>query len=139
LCIDGGYEICAEMYNKNILAPLATFIPKVRFSGRFNTVLRAAAPEPTHGPGPANVRSFSFFYYLFLFLDFVDFGAIYRISKDGARERAEGRIRICRECHYHLVVSLVSFECCKRARVLGRRPSSPVRRPTQARSVAVPV
>jgi hypothetical protein len=30
LCIDGGYEICAEMYNKNILAPLATFIPKVR-------------------------------------------------------------------------------------------------------------
>ena len=29
LCIDGGYEICAEMYNKNILAPLATFIPKV--------------------------------------------------------------------------------------------------------------
>ena len=30
LCIDGGYDICAEMYNKNILAPLATFIPKVR-------------------------------------------------------------------------------------------------------------
>ncbi|KAI0003848.1 armadillo-type protein [Russula compacta] len=29
LCIDGGYEICAEMYNKNILAPLATFIPKI--------------------------------------------------------------------------------------------------------------
>lgn len=29
LCIDGGYEICAEMYNKNILAPLKTFIPKV--------------------------------------------------------------------------------------------------------------
>ena len=29
LCIDGGYDICAEMYNKNILAPLATFIPKV--------------------------------------------------------------------------------------------------------------
>jgi hypothetical protein len=30
LCIDGGYDICAEMYNKNILAPLKTFIPKVR-------------------------------------------------------------------------------------------------------------
>jgi hypothetical protein len=30
LCIDGGYEIGAEMYNKNILAPLAMFIPKVR-------------------------------------------------------------------------------------------------------------
>lgn len=29
LCIDGGYDICAEMYNKNILAPLRTFPPKV--------------------------------------------------------------------------------------------------------------
>ncbi|KAF8506519.1 ARM repeat-containing protein [Russula emetica] len=29
LCIDGGYEICAEMYNKNILAPLSTFVPKI--------------------------------------------------------------------------------------------------------------
>ncbi|KAF9074932.1 ARM repeat-containing protein [Rhodocollybia butyracea] len=29
LCIDGGYDICAEMYNKNILTPLKTFIPKV--------------------------------------------------------------------------------------------------------------
>ena len=29
LCIDGGYDICAEMYNKNILVPLKTFIPKV--------------------------------------------------------------------------------------------------------------
>ncbi|KAH0838109.1 ARM repeat-containing protein [Lanmaoa asiatica] len=29
LCIDGGYDICAEMYNKNILAPLRTFVPKV--------------------------------------------------------------------------------------------------------------
>lgn len=29
LCIDGGYEICAEMYNKNILVPLSTFVPKV--------------------------------------------------------------------------------------------------------------
>ncbi|KAI0032161.1 ARM repeat-containing protein [Vararia minispora EC-137] len=29
LCIDGGYDICAEMYNKNILAPLQTFIPKI--------------------------------------------------------------------------------------------------------------
>jgi hypothetical protein len=28
LCIDGGYDICAEMYNKNILAPLTTFVPK---------------------------------------------------------------------------------------------------------------
>ncbi|KAJ8596260.1 ARM repeat-containing protein [Rhizopogon salebrosus TDB-379] len=29
LCIDGGYDICAEMYNKNILAPLTTFVPKI--------------------------------------------------------------------------------------------------------------
>jgi|SRR6266498_3894341 len=29
LCIDGGYDVCAEMYNKNILTPLKTFIPKV--------------------------------------------------------------------------------------------------------------
>jgi hypothetical protein len=29
LCIDGGYDICAEMYNKNILAPLKSFVPKV--------------------------------------------------------------------------------------------------------------
>ena len=29
LCIDGGFDICAEMYNKNILAPLRAFIPKV--------------------------------------------------------------------------------------------------------------
>ncbi|KAI0053405.1 ARM repeat-containing protein [Auriscalpium vulgare] len=29
LCIDGGYEICAEMFNKNIIAPLRTFIPKI--------------------------------------------------------------------------------------------------------------
>lgn len=29
LCIDGGFDICAEMYNKNILTPLKSFIPKV--------------------------------------------------------------------------------------------------------------
>lgn len=29
LCIDGGYDICAEMYNKHIMAPLTTFIPKI--------------------------------------------------------------------------------------------------------------
>lgn len=30
LCIDGGHELCGEMYNKNILAPLKTFVPKAR-------------------------------------------------------------------------------------------------------------
>ncbi|KAF8665307.1 hypothetical protein AX16_000327 [Volvariella volvacea WC 439] len=29
LCIDGGYDICAEMYNKNILTPLKSFVPKI--------------------------------------------------------------------------------------------------------------
>ncbi|KAK7695114.1 hypothetical protein QCA50_002304 [Cerrena zonata] len=29
LCIDGGYDICGEMYNKNIIAPLKTFVPKI--------------------------------------------------------------------------------------------------------------
>ncbi|KAA1467810.1 ARM repeat-containing protein [Dentipellis sp. KUC8613] len=29
LCVDGGYDICAEMYNKHIIAPLQTFIPKI--------------------------------------------------------------------------------------------------------------
>ncbi|KIJ54300.1 hypothetical protein M422DRAFT_154105 [Sphaerobolus stellatus SS14] len=29
LCIDGGYDICAEMYNKNIMAPLRTFPAKI--------------------------------------------------------------------------------------------------------------
>lgn len=29
LCIDGGHDICAEMYNKNILAPLRLFPSKI--------------------------------------------------------------------------------------------------------------
>lgn len=29
LCIDGGYDICGEMYNKNILTPLKAFVSKV--------------------------------------------------------------------------------------------------------------
>jgi hypothetical protein len=28
LCVDGGYDICGEMYNKNILVPLKSFVPK---------------------------------------------------------------------------------------------------------------
>jgi hypothetical protein len=47
LCIDGGYEICAEMYNKNILAPLSTFVPKVCV---FDTRPKTMLPErPTLG------------------------------------------------------------------------------------------
>jgi hypothetical protein len=29
LCIDGGYDICAEMFNKNIMASLRSFVPKI--------------------------------------------------------------------------------------------------------------
>ncbi|TBU46133.1 ARM repeat-containing protein [Dichomitus squalens] len=29
LCVDGGFDICAEMYNKNILAPLKIYVPKI--------------------------------------------------------------------------------------------------------------
>ena len=46
LCIDGGYDICAEMYNKHIMSPLMTFIPKVRglASMMFRLVFIMAAP-----------------------------------------------------------------------------------------------
>ncbi|KAF8910080.1 armadillo-type protein [Gymnopilus junonius] len=48
LCIDGGYDICAEMYNKNILAPLKMFIPKI------STTLSQFLDTPTSSP--ENVR-----------------------------------------------------------------------------------
>lgn len=31
LCVDGGPDICGEMYNKQILTPLKTFVPKVLY------------------------------------------------------------------------------------------------------------
>jgi hypothetical protein len=51
LCIDGGYEICAEMYNKNILAPLSTFVPKVCLCDF------TRAPKP-HCPNDLSVYSY---------------------------------------------------------------------------------
>ncbi|KAF8971665.1 armadillo-type protein [Flammula alnicola] len=44
LCIDGGYDICAEMYNKNILTPLKTFIPKI------STTLAQFLEQPKTSP-----------------------------------------------------------------------------------------
>ncbi|KAG6919037.1 hypothetical protein DXG01_009747 [Tephrocybe rancida] len=44
LCIDGGYDICAEMYNKNILVPWKTFIPKI--SNTLAQYLEGAAATP---------------------------------------------------------------------------------------------
>ena len=84
LCIDGGYEICAEMYNKNILAPLSTFVPKVCLCD----FTRASKP---HCPNDLYLSVYSdwavqltlvgFFFHL---LDFIDFGAIYRLPQNGA-------------------------------------------------------
>ncbi|KAI5117703.1 hypothetical protein M0805_003193 [Coniferiporia weirii] len=44
LCIDGGFDICAEMYNKNILTPLKTFIPKI--SGALHQLVTSASSAP---------------------------------------------------------------------------------------------
>ncbi|EGO02511.1 hypothetical protein SERLA73DRAFT_175968 [Serpula lacrymans var. lacrymans S7.3] len=44
LCIDGGHEICAEMFNKNILAPLKTFVPKM------STILSQFLGSPKTAP-----------------------------------------------------------------------------------------
>ncbi|CAE6451747.1 unnamed protein product [Rhizoctonia solani] len=48
LCIDGGFEICAEMFNKGIMGPLTEFIPKL--STTLQNVLEnpKAAPEKVH-------------------------------------------------------------------------------------------
>ncbi|KAF8274277.1 ARM repeat-containing protein [Lactarius quietus] len=54
LCIDGGYEICAEMYNKNILAPLATFIPKI------SSVLSQYVDSPKTAPENAQKVVYEF-------------------------------------------------------------------------------
>ncbi|KAF4604783.1 hypothetical protein EYR40_003565 [Pleurotus pulmonarius] len=44
LCIDGGFDICAEMYNKNILTPLKSFIPKI--SSTLSQFLAAPSTAP---------------------------------------------------------------------------------------------
>lgn len=54
LCIDGGYDICAEMYNKNILAPLATFIPKI------SSVLAQYVDSPKTAPENAQKVVYEF-------------------------------------------------------------------------------
>ncbi|EJD54408.1 ARM repeat-containing protein [Auricularia subglabra TFB-10046 SS5] len=54
LCIDGGYEICAEMFNKNIMAPLKTFIPKI------STVLGQLLENPKSAPENAQKLAYEF-------------------------------------------------------------------------------
>ncbi|KAK2461461.1 hypothetical protein APHAL10511_005924 [Amanita phalloides] len=52
LCIDGGYEICAEMYNKSVLVPLQTFVPKI--STTLSQILES------HKTAPENVQKVAY-------------------------------------------------------------------------------
>ncbi|KAI0334008.1 ARM repeat-containing protein [Cubamyces sp. BRFM 1775] len=54
LCIDGGFDICAEMFNKNILAPLKTFIPKI------STTLSQYIASPKDSPENAQKLVYEF-------------------------------------------------------------------------------
>ncbi|KAF7326405.1 ARM repeat-containing protein [Mycena venus] len=54
LCIDGGYDICAEMYNKSILVPLRTFVPKV------STTLSQYLDGPQNAPENAQKLVYEF-------------------------------------------------------------------------------
>ena len=50
LCIDGGHELCGEMYNKNVLAPLKAFVPKARsiftFAGLYSDFTSKDSSNP---------------------------------------------------------------------------------------------
>ncbi|KAJ7471753.1 armadillo-type protein [Mycena latifolia] len=54
LCIDGGYDICAEMYNKSILVPLRTFVPKL------STTLSQYLDGPKNAPDNAQKLVYEF-------------------------------------------------------------------------------
>ncbi|KAJ7916498.1 hypothetical protein B0H13DRAFT_363355 [Mycena leptocephala] len=54
LCIDGGYDICAEMYNKSILVPLRTFVPKI------STTLSQYLDGPQNAPENAQKLVYEF-------------------------------------------------------------------------------
>ncbi|KAL1951704.1 hypothetical protein VTO73DRAFT_853 [Trametes versicolor] len=54
LCIDGGFDICAEMFNKNILAPLKTFVPKI------STTLSQFLASPKDAPENAQQLVYEF-------------------------------------------------------------------------------
>ncbi|KLO07006.1 ARM repeat-containing protein [Schizopora paradoxa] len=44
LCIDAGYDVCAEMFNKNIISPLKDLIPKI------SSALDKLVTSPTSAP-----------------------------------------------------------------------------------------
>ncbi|TCD71129.1 hypothetical protein EIP91_012077 [Steccherinum ochraceum] len=54
LCIDGGYDICGEMYNKNILSPLKSFVPKI------STTLSQFLENPQDAPENAQKLVYEF-------------------------------------------------------------------------------
>ena len=61
LCIDGGHELCGEMYNKNVLAPLKTFVPKARerfsLAGLRSDVTSKDSPNPIAVSGEPKICS----------------------------------------------------------------------------------
>lgn len=84
MCIDGGHELCGEMYNKNVLAPLKTFVPKAR--------------EPLTVAG--------------LYSDFTSKDSSNPLTilgepKIGARACAEDRVRVGRQCYHDVLVFIV--------------------------------
>ncbi|KAF8527379.1 ARM repeat-containing protein [Hysterangium stoloniferum] len=54
LCVDGGYDICAEMFNKNMLAPLRAFPAKV------SATLRQLLENPKSAPDGARRLVYEF-------------------------------------------------------------------------------
>ncbi|CAE7053584.1 unnamed protein product, partial [Rhizoctonia solani] len=54
LCIDGGFEICAEMFNKGIIGPLTEFIPKL------STTLQNVLENPKSAPEKAQELVYEF-------------------------------------------------------------------------------
>jgi len=74
------------MYNKNVLAPLKTFIPKARkslvFAVSYSDFTSKDSPNPITVSGKPKIRT---------------------------RERPEDRVRVGRQRYYHVLVFIVSY------------------------------
>jgi hypothetical protein len=109
-------ETCVSMVDMKFVQRCTTKIYSrhyQRLCPKYAYVILHAAPKPNcpnglsvYSDGAVQLTLRGVFF--FKLLDFIDFGAIYRLPQNGARERTEGGIRIRRKCHYHFVVSLVS-------------------------------
>jgi hypothetical protein len=71
LCIDGGHELCGEMYNKNVLAPLKVLVPKARKKLTF----AGSHSDFTSKDSPNSIT-------------------VFREPEIGARERAKDSVRV---------------------------------------------